>query len=236
MPGRILRKDRAALSSEKGKENMAIIVMLYGQSGTGKSASLRNFKKGEVGIINVSGKPLPFKSDLPFISTDDYSKVWETLHGAKAPSIVIDDATYLMTDEFMRTSKVTGYQKFTDMAKNFFDTIEQARYLPADKIVYFIGHSDVDANGNEKFKTIGKLLDEKVTLEGKFTIVLKSVVTDGHYQFSTQNNGVDTVKSPIGMFNSPLIDNDLAAVDKTIREYYGLSKKTAETAKEEKKV
>lgn len=204
---------------------MAIIAMLIGQSGTGKSASLRNFKKGEVGIINVSGKPLPFKNNLPYISTDKYPDVWNALRKAEAPSLVIDDATYLMTDEFMRTAKVNGYQKFTDMAKNFFDTVELARSLPDDKIVYFIGHIDTDANGNERFKTIGRLLDEKVTLEGKFTIVLKSVVSDGHYQFSTQNNGSDTVKTPIGMFDSPLIDNDLAEVDRIIREYYGIEVK-----------
>ena len=201
---------------------MAIIVMVYGQSGTGKSTSLRNFKPEDVCIVNVSGKPLPFKNKHKTFNTDDYMAIDAAIKKAPAKSIVIDDATYLMTGEYMRTAKVTGYQKFTDMALNYYTLVKTAAALPSDKIVYFMGHSDTDANGNEKFKTIGKMLDEKVTLEGMFTIVLKTVVTDGKYQFSTRNSGQDTVKTPLGMFNDVLIDNDLAMVDKTIREYYGI--------------
>ena len=201
---------------------MAIIVMVFGQSGTGKSTSLRNFKPEDVCIVNVSGKPLPFKNKHKTFNTDNYMAIDEAIKKAPAKSIVIDDATYLMTGEYMRTAKVTGYQKFTDLALNYYTLVKTAAALPNDKIVYFLGHSDIDNNGNEKFKTIGKLLDEKITLEGMFTIVLKTVVTDGKYQFSTRNSGQDTVKTPMGMFNEPLIDNDLAAVDKTIREYYEL--------------
>lgn len=196
--------------------------MIYGQSGTGKSTSLRNFKPEDVCIVNVSGKPLPFKNKHKTFNTDDYMAIDAAIKKAPAKSIVIDDATYLMTGEYMRTAKVTGYQKFTDMALNYYTLVKAAAALPSDKIVYFMGHSDTDANGNEKFKTIGKMLDEKVTLEGMFTIVLKTVVTDGKYQFSTRNSGQDTVKTPLGMFNDVLIDNDLAMVDKTIREYYGI--------------
>lgn len=196
--------------------------MIYGQSGTGKSTSLRNFKPEDVCIVNVSGKPLPFKNKHKTFNTDDYMAVDAAIKKAPAKSIVIDDATYLMTGEYMRTAKVTGYQKYTDMALNYYTLVKAAAALPSDKIVYFMGHSDTDANGNEKFKTIGKMLDEKVTLEGMFTIVLKTVVTDGKYQFSTRNSGQDTVKTPLGMFNDVLIDNDLAMVDKTIREYYGI--------------
>ena len=201
---------------------MAIIVMIYGQSGTGKSTSLRNFKPEDVCIVNVSGKPLPFKNKHKTFNTDDYMAIDAAIKKAPAKSIVIDDSTYLMTGEYMRTAKVTGYQKYTDMALNYYTLVKTAAALPSDKIVYFMGHSDTDANGNEKFKTIGKMLDEKVTLEGMFTIVLKTVVTDGKYQFSTRNSGQDTVKTPLGMFNDVLIDNDLAMVDKTIREYYGI--------------
>jgi hypothetical protein len=196
--------------------------MVYGQSGTGKSTSLRNFKPEDVCIVNVSGKPLPFKNKHKTFNTDDYTAVNTALQKAPAKSIVIDDATYLMTGEYMRTAKITGYQKFTDMALNYYSLIKAATALPDEKIVYFMGHSDTDANGNEKFKTIGKMLDEKVTLEGLFTIVLKTVVTDGRYQFSTRNSGQDTVKTPIGLFDEPLIDNDLAMVDKAIRDYYEL--------------
>jgi hypothetical protein len=199
---------------------MAIIVMVYGQSGTGKSTSLRNFKPEDVCIVNVSGKPLPFKNKHKTFNTDDYMSIETAIKKAPAKSIVIDDATYLMTGEYMRTAKVTGYQKFTDLALNYYTLVKIAAALSDDKIVYFMGHSDIDNNGNEKFKTIGKLLDEKITLEGMFTIVLKTVVTDGKYQFSTRNSGQDTVKTPMGMFSEPLIENDLAAVDKAIREYY----------------
>ena len=199
---------------------MAIIVMVYGQSGTGKSTSLRNFKPEDVCIVNVSGKPLPFKNKHKTFNTDDYMSIETAIKKAPAKSIVIDDATYLMTGEYMRTAKVTGYQKFTDLALNYYTLVKIAAALSDDKIVYFMGHSDIDNNGNEKFKTIGKLLDEKITLEGMFTIVLKTVVTDGKYQFSTRNSGQDTVKTPMGMFSEPMIENDLAAVDKAIREYY----------------
>ena len=201
---------------------MAIIVMVYGQSGTGKSTSLRNFKPEDVCIVNVSGKPLPFKNKHKTFNSDNYMAIDEAIKNAPAKSIVIDDATYLMTGEYMRKAKVTGYQKFTELALNYYTLVKTAAALPDDKIVYFMGHSDIDSNGNEKFKTIGKLLDEKITLEGMFTIVLKTVVIDGKYQFSTRNSGQDTVKTPMGMFNEPLIDNDLAAVDKAIRDYYEL--------------
>lgn len=201
---------------------MAIIVMVYGQSGTGKSASLREFDPAKVAVINVSGKPLPFRTAMKTLNTDNYEKIRAAMYKTERKSIVIDDATYLMVDEFMRTVKVTGFQKYNDLALNYFTLINQAAALPDDRIVYFLGHSEVDANGNEKFKTIGRLLDEKVTLEGKYTIVLKTVVQDGKYLFSTHNSGQDTVKTPIGMFGDDLIPNDLAAVDKVIREYYGM--------------
>ena len=209
---------------------MAILCMLYGQSGTGKSTSLRNFQKEDVSIINVSGKPMPFRRKLPIVSTDNYKQIIGGLPKIKTPSIVIDDATYLMVNAFMRNAKVQGYQKYTDMAFDFNSLIEAALKLPDDKIVYFIGHSNQADDGREQFKTIGKMLDNYVTLEGKFAIVLKTVVKDGQYYFSTQNNGMDTVKSPMGMFEEELIPNDLKAVDDVIREYYGIEKEGGDNA------
>lgn len=210
---------------------MGVPVLILGESGSGKSASMRNFKPGEIGIINVSGKPLPFRNNLKTVNTDNYEDIVKTILAAKARALVIDDAQYLMANEFMRTAKVTGYQKFTDLALNFWRLIQVViNNLPPDKIVYFLAHVERDANGNEKMKTIGKLLDEKITIEGLFTIVLKTVVQDRHYQFATQTNGQDTVKTPMGMFDDLLIENDLKMVDSTIREYYGIS----ESNKEEK--
>ena len=196
--------------------------MIYGQSGTGKSTSLRNFTNDEVAVINVSGKPLPFRSKLTTYDTDSYTKISSALGKIERKSIVIDDATYLMVNEFMRTAKVAGYQKYTDMAVNFNSLVAQASQLANDKIVYFLGHSDLKDDGTEHFKTIGKMLDNYVTVEGKFTIVLKTVVQDGKYYFSTHNSGQDTVKSPLGMFEDNYVDNDLKAVDTIIREYYGI--------------
>lgn len=210
---------------------MGVPVLILGESGSGKSASMRNFKPGEIGIINVSGKPLPFRNNLKTVNTDNYEYIVKNIIDAKAKVLVIDDAQYLMANEFMRTAKVAGYQKFTNLALNFWNLIQVViNNLPPDKIVYFLAHVERDANGNEKMKTIGKLLDEKITIEGLFTIVLKTVVQDRHYQFATQTNGQDTVKTPMGMFSDLLIENDLKMVDSTIREYYGIS----ESNKEEK--
>lgn len=219
---------------------MAIPVLILGESGTGKSASLRNFEKGDVAVINVAGKPLPFRSELGAIVTDDYGKITDALMRMKTPSAVVDDAQYLLANEFMRRSGELGYQKFTDMAKNYWTLIAKtvAKDMPADKIVYFLSHIERDQNGNEKVKTIGKLLDEKITVEGLFTIVLKTHVEDGKYTFFTQNSGADTVKSPIGMFADLQIDNDLKMVDDIIRDYYGIPVKqesNEESNKNEKK-
>ena len=202
---------------------MAVLVMVIGQSGSGKSTSLRNFKDNEAFVINVSGKPMPFKNNgVKVWRSTNYQNITKAISEAPSKSIIIDDSTYLMTTEFMRTAQIKGYDKYTEMACNFYNLLQAAAALPDDKIVYFLGHVDLDANGNERFKTIGKMLDEKVTLEGWFTIVLKTVVQDGKYQFSTQTNGHDTVKSPMGMFDSQLIDNDLKAVDTAIREFYNI--------------
>lgn len=207
---------------------MAVICMIYGQSGTGKSTSLRNFKHEEVAVVNVSGKPLPFRSDIKPYNSDNYAKITEAIKNTKRKAIVIDDATYLMVNAFMRNAKVVGYQKYTDMAFDFNNLIDFAASLPEDVIVYFLGHSEQADDGREHFKTIGKMLDNYVTVEGKFTVVLKTVVQEGKYMFATQNNGQDTVKSPMGMFSTPYIENDLKAVDTVIREYWGLGKEVAD--------
>jgi hypothetical protein len=205
---------------------MSVLVSIIGQSGTGKSSSLRYFDNDDVAIINVSGKPMPFRSNLktldPSGNKDPYQIITDWLPKIKQPSIVIDDATYLMVDQFMANAQVKGYDKYTMIAYNFVNLIEVARRLPEDKVVYFLGHIDQADDGREHFKTIGKMIDNYVTLEGKFTIVLKTVVKDGFYYFSTQNNGQDTVKSPIGMFEDSLIPNDLKMVDNVIREYWDI--------------
>lgn len=202
---------------------MGLPVLILGESGSGKSASLRNFKRDEIGIINVNGKPLPFKNDLKTFNSDNYGKITTVISKAEAKTIVIDDSQYLMANEYMRTAKIQGFQKFTDIGLNFWQLIKSVSDLPDDKIVYFLHHVETNDSGRQKIKTIGKMLDEKITIEGMFTIVLKTSVHDGCYYFETQNNGLDTVKTPMGMFENDEIDNDLKMVDETIRKYYNLN-------------
>ena len=138
-------------------------------------------------------------------------------------AFVIDDSQYLMAFDSFDKAKETGYGKFTDMAVSFEKLIEFCiNEIEDDKTVYFLHHCETTDTGKQKAKTIGKMLDNYVTVEGKFTIVLKTVVQDGKYYFSTHNSGQDTVKSPLGMFEDNYVDNDLKAVDTIIREYYGI--------------
>ena len=203
---------------------MGVSVFVLGQSGTGKSTSLRNFKSDEILHVNVMSKPLPFKGRFAETHNgDSYADIAKAINATKKKTIEIDDAQYLMANEFMRRSGEVGYQKFTDIANNFWTLITSiTNDLPFDVIVYLLMHTDTDDNGNEKAKTIGKLLDEKICIEGMTSIVLKTCVKDGVYTFTTQNNGHDTVKSPLGMFATYEIDNDLKFVDTTIREYWNI--------------
>lgn len=194
-----------------------------GESGSGKSRSLKFFEKGEVSVINVSKKPFPFRANFASIATSNYREICEALLKTQSKSIVIDDSNYLLTFEFMARASEKGFDKYSEMAANFYNLIQFCvNKLPNDKIVYFIGHTEIDTNGKEKFKTIGRMLDEKITLEGLFSIVLKTKVVDGVYSFVTKTNGNDTVKTPEDMFSASEIDNNLKMVDNSIRSFYGI--------------
>ena len=207
---------------------MAIPVLIIGKSGGGKSTSLRNcIDNEEWNLINVLGKPLPFKGKIPQVVTDDYEQVKKCLASSKAHSVVVDDAGYLITNYFMRnhSSKGSGnaiFSMYNTLADNFWNLVEYIKRLPEDKIVYIIMHEDIDDFGNVKPKTIGKLLDEKICLEGMFTIVLRCIQENGKHFFITQAEGGAVSKSPMGMFEELQIDNDLMLVDNAIRDYYGL--------------
>ena len=213
---------------------MAIPVLIIGKSGCGKSTSLRNCVDNDGwNLINVLNKPLPFKGKIPQVETDDYTQVMQCLAGSKAHSIVVDDAGYLITNYFMRnhSSKGAGnaiFSMYNTLADNFWNLVEFIKKLPDDKIVYIIMHEDTDDYGNVKPKTIGKLLDEKICLEGMFTIVLRCIQENGKHLFVTQADGGAVSKSPMGMFDELQIDNDLLYVDAKIREYYGLEIKESE--------
>ena len=202
---------------------MAQKVLVLGDSGTGKSASLRNFKPEELLVINAAGKPLPFKNHFETF-TPRFEKmtkdILDAMDKTEKKVIVVDDAQYIMSFQYMRRIKENGWDKWNDIQGDFFNIIKACDYMPEDVIVYFLSHLQRDDEGHEKIKTMGKMLDEKITIEGLFTTVLKTSVKDGQYFFLTQNSGLDTVKSPIGMFPSYAIDNDLKYVDTKIRNYY----------------
>ena len=203
---------------------MAIPVLVLGQSGTGKSYSMKNFNEDEICLISVQKALLPFRKKFTeTVVTDKYSEIIKAMKATNKKVIVIDDTQYLMCNEFMRRATEKGFDKFTEIAQNFWSlVVQEVNNLPSDTIVYLLCHTSTDENGVEKMKTIGKLVDEKITPEGLFTIVLKTAVSDGNYAFVTQNNGKDTVKSPEGMFTTYAINNDLKYVDEKIRNYYEL--------------
>lgn len=205
---------------------MGIPVLILGESGTGKSASLRNFEPDDVSIFNVAAKPLPFRKKLPIKSTSDYNTICQGIAQSQKKAFVIDDSQYLLCFESFAKAKEIGYGKFTDMALHFYNLVQFViRQTPPDVIVYFLHHTETDGNtGKVKAKTMGKMLDNQLTLEGLFSIVLMAYTDGKKHTFITQSDGFTTAKSPMEMFPVE-IDNDLKAVDHAIRKYYELDKK-----------
>lgn len=201
---------------------MGIPVLVIGESGSGKSASLRNFGNDDVGVFNVAAKPLPFRKKLSVFNTSDYEAIKGVLRGSKKKAFVIDDSQYLMCFESFARAKEVGYGKFTDFALHFFELVQCViRDLPKDVVVYFLHHTETDSNtGKVKAKTMGKMLDSQLTVEGLFSIVLHACTDGKEYCFFTQSDGMTTAKSPMEMFDAK-IPNDLKMVDTKIREYYG---------------
>lgn len=208
---------------------MGIPILIMGESGSGKSTSLRNFDPAEIGIFNVASKPLPFRKKLQTADGANYDLIFQTLQQPAFKRYAIDDSQYLIAFEFFDKAKEHGYEKFTDMALKFANLIRFIQMCTPDYcLVYFLHHVETayDSMGVKKIKakTIGKMLDEKLTVEGLFSIVLlcQSDSTGRHF-FQTQSLGNSTAKSPMDMFPME-IDNDLKMVDETIRDYYGLQK------------
>lgn len=202
---------------------MGLPVLILGFSGSGKSSSMRSFKPDELALVNVNGKFLPFRGRFDeTLNSDDFEKIKAFLSSAKAKAIVVDDSQYLMLNEFMRRSKEKGYDKFTEIAEHFWALIRYIEQLPQDTVVYFLHHIESGEDGRLKAKTVGKLLDEKVNIEGMFSIVLRTSVSENGYQFLTQTDGNDCCKSPAGMFAGYAVPNDLRLVDESIRTFYGL--------------
>ena len=208
----------------------SIPVLIIGKSGTGKSTSLRNFKKEDISLVNPLAKRLPFKSELNdnYLATDDYEKIKTFIQKTPKNIIVIDDIGYLLTNEFMRRAKETGYGKFTDIALHFYELIEFIKNLDGDKRVYMIMHEEKNEVGDVAPKTVGKLLDSQVCIEGLFTIVLRAMCDNGNFIFRTKTTGQDVTKAPMGMFEQEQIDNDLKLVDNAICEYYEIKNESEE--------
>jgi hypothetical protein len=213
---------------------MSIATLILGSSGTGKSTSMRNLDPAHTLLIQCINKPLPFRSngwkpctkDNPqgsVIHTSNTETIMRAMRGSKKDVIVIDDYQATMVNEMMARSTEKGYEKFTDIAKSAWQLFELAGQLEEHRRVYILAHTQSDDHGYIRMKTVGRMVDEKIVPEGYFTIVLRTEIINGQYLFATQSNGQDCCKSPMGMFEEQHIQNDLAAVDSVIFNFYQLA-------------
>ncbi len=204
---------------------MGIPCLILGESGSGKSCSLRNFDPQEVGIFNVASKPLPFRKKMRVLNDANYVDIMAVLTKNQSRCYIIDDAQYLMAFSLFDRANEVGYKKFTDAAVDFYNLVQTViKSTSDDTIVYFLQHIERDDSGRIKAKTAGKMLDNQLTLEGLFSIVLLCEAKGEEHYFITQSDGTSTAKSPMGMFESLKIDNDLKMVDDVIRKYYEFEK------------
>lgn len=213
---------------------MSYACLILGESGTGKTCSLRNLDPKNTLLIQPVRKPLPFRStgwkeikqkgdgNNIFVCSNPQAII-NCMHASPFDVIVVDDWQYILASMYMAARNVKGFDKFTEIGGAGFDIAKAASELGENKRVYVLAHTTSDEFGNTRIKTLGKLLDDKIVVEGMFTTVLRTHVENGRYLFSTQNSGSDTVKSPMGMFSEQYIENDLAAIDRVICDYYGIT-------------
>lgn len=213
---------------------MSYGCLILGESGTGKTCSLRNLDPKNTLLIQPVRKPLPFRSTgwkeikakgdgNNILVCSNPQAIINCMHASPFDVIVVDDWQYILASMYMAARNVKGFDKFTEIGGAGFDIAKAASELGENKRVYVLAHTTSDEFGNTRIKTLGKLLDDKIVVEGMFTTVLRTHVENGRYLFSTQNSGSDTVKSPMGMFSEQYIENDLAAIDRVICDYYGIT-------------
>lgn len=213
---------------------MSYACLILGESGTGKTCSLRNLDPKNTLLIQPVRKPLPFRSTgwkeikakgdgNNILVCSNPQAIINCMHASPFDVIVVDDWQYILASMYMAARNVKGFDKFTEIGGAGFDIAKAASELGENKRVYVLAHTTSDEFGNTRIKTLGKLLDDKIVVEGMFTTVLRTHVENGRYLFSTQNSGSDTVKSPMGMFSEQYIENDLAAIDRVICDYYGIT-------------
>lgn len=203
---------------------MGVPVLIIGASGSGKSRSIKGLKPEEVGIFSVEKGRLPFKGDYKVKTRATYKDISSIFKDPKLKRYVIDDSQFLMVNALFDRAKEVGYGKYTDFALDFRNLVHNVNYLlPDDVVVYFLHHTETDPNtGKVKAKTVGKMIDQYLTLEGCFDVVLLAEVDSEGHHFVTQSDGYNTAKSPEGMFPTLKIPNDLGLVDEAIRSYWNL--------------
>jgi len=226
-----MKADMINILEERNERNMkSVPVLLYGKSGTGKTASFRNYKADEIAYINILDKPLPFKSDIDVKAIDNYDTIIKGLQGTEKKLVVIDDAGYLLTNELFARSKETGYGKFTQIAEKFHNLINAIKKVDGGKVVVITMHEEIE-DESVKIKSAGKMIESNGVIEGNFTIAIRSICENDEYSFMMKNTGNDITKTPMGMFEDNKVENDFKIVEQAVREYYGLDKQ--EEPKEE---
>lgn len=218
---------------------MSNTTLIIGPSGTGKTTSIRNLDPTSTFIISVMNKPLPIKGYKKlykpisgwddkkgnYYASDDYNRVIRCIkmideERPEIENLILDDWQYLLGNEFMRRAAERGFDRFTDIAQHAWLTVNALINTRPDLFCFVLSHSDIDNNGRSKCKTIGKMLDEKITIEGMFTVVLHSMIVDGEYKFLTQNDGFHLAKSPMKMFDDLYIENDLEIIKNKMKLYF----------------